>query len=142
LVIERLGDSECPAIVARRIHTASGHQGHGANLPAAVLSRAGLPLLRVLTDRGTEYCGVPDRHPYESYLAIEDIDHTGKKTKRPLAQEKLIPTGIERVRTGRFRNADDRIESWQIHTNRQSNLPIPQSLNHSTILNRQSSITQ
>src|SRR6478609_674465 len=24
----------------------------------------GIPLQRVLTDRGTEYCGVPDRHPY------------------------------------------------------------------------------
>jgi hypothetical protein len=33
-------------------------------------------LLRVLTDRGAEYCGNPERHEYELYLAIEDIDHT------------------------------------------------------------------
>ena len=40
-------------------------------------------LLRVLTDRGTEYCGNPERHQYELYLAIEDIDHSRTKTKSP-----------------------------------------------------------
>jgi transposase InsO family protein len=39
-------------------------------------------LSRVLTDRGTEYCGT-DRHEYELYLAVEDIDHTRTKTKSP-----------------------------------------------------------
>jgi hypothetical protein len=43
----------------------------------------GIPLLRILTDRGTEYCGAPDRHEYELYLAVEDIDHTRTKTKSP-----------------------------------------------------------
>ena len=42
-----------------------------------------IPLTRVLTDRGTEYCGVPDRHEYELYLAVEDIDHTRTKTRSP-----------------------------------------------------------
>ena len=42
-----------------------------------------IPLLRVLTDRGTEYCGKPDQHDYQLYLAIEDIDHTKTKTKSP-----------------------------------------------------------
>jgi len=42
-----------------------------------------VPLLRILTDRGTEYCGTPDRHPYELYLAVEDIEHTRTKTKSP-----------------------------------------------------------
>ena len=32
-------------------------------------------LMRVLTDRGSEYCGNPERHEYKLYLAIEDIDH-------------------------------------------------------------------
>jgi transposase InsO family protein len=40
-------------------------------------------LSRVLTDRGTEYCGNPERHEYELYLAVEDIDHTRTKTKNP-----------------------------------------------------------
>ena len=37
----------------------------------------------MLTDRGTEYCGNPDHHEYELYLAVEDIDHTRTKTKSP-----------------------------------------------------------
>ncbi|WP_293925627.1 IS481 family transposase [Sphingobacterium sp. UBA6320] len=40
-----------------------------------------LRLLRILTDRGTEYCGVRDQHEYQLYLAIEDIDHTKTKAK-------------------------------------------------------------
>jgi transposase InsO family protein len=40
-------------------------------------------LSRVLTDRGTEYCGNPERHEYELYLAVENIDHTRTKTKSP-----------------------------------------------------------
>ena len=43
----------------------------------------GVQLCRVLTDRGTEYCGTHDRHEYELYLAVEDIDHTRTKTKSP-----------------------------------------------------------
>jgi transposase InsO family protein len=43
----------------------------------------GIPLSRVLTDRGTEYCGAPDRHPYELYLAVENIDHTRTKARSP-----------------------------------------------------------
>jgi len=43
----------------------------------------GVDLLRVLTDRGTEYCGNPERHEYELYLAVEDIDHSRTKTKSP-----------------------------------------------------------
>jgi len=40
-------------------------------------------VLRVLTDRGTEYCGNPERHEYELYLAVEDIDHSRTKSKSP-----------------------------------------------------------
>ena len=42
-----------------------------------------VPLSRILTDRGTEYCGSPDSHEYELYLAIENIDHTRTKVKSP-----------------------------------------------------------
>lgn len=42
-----------------------------------------LPLLRILTDRGTEYCGRPEQHDYQLYLAINDIDHTRTKAKSP-----------------------------------------------------------
>jgi transposase InsO family protein len=38
---------------------------------------------RILTDRGSEYCGAHDRHPYELYLAVNDIEHTRTRIKRP-----------------------------------------------------------
>jgi transposase InsO family protein len=43
----------------------------------------GAPLLRILTDRGTEYCGKHDHHEYELYLAIEDIEHSKTRAKSP-----------------------------------------------------------
>jgi transposase InsO family protein len=43
----------------------------------------GIPLLRILTDRGTEYTGNVENHAYQLYLAIEDIDHTKTKAKSP-----------------------------------------------------------
>ena len=43
----------------------------------------GVPLLRVLTDRGSEFCDDVSRHPYELYLQLEDITHTRTKTKHP-----------------------------------------------------------
>ena len=42
-----------------------------------------IPLCRVLTDRGTEYCGNPERHEYELYIAVSAIDHTRTKVKSP-----------------------------------------------------------
>ena len=43
----------------------------------------GIKLLRILTDRGTEFCGRRDHHEYELYLAVEDIDHTQTKARHP-----------------------------------------------------------
>ena len=43
----------------------------------------GVKLCRVLTDRGTEFCGSSQAHEYELYLAVEDIDHSRTKTKSP-----------------------------------------------------------
>jgi len=42
-----------------------------------------LPMLRILTDRGTEYCGCAERHDYELYLAVNDIEHTKTKAASP-----------------------------------------------------------
>ena len=43
----------------------------------------GIRLLRILTDRGTEYCGKIEKHPFQLYLDLEDIDHTRTKAKSP-----------------------------------------------------------
>jgi len=42
-----------------------------------------LPMLRILTDRGTEYCGKAEQHDYQLYLAINNIDHTKTKARSP-----------------------------------------------------------
>jgi transposase InsO family protein len=42
-----------------------------------------LPLLRILTDRGTEYCGRVESHDYQLYLAINDIEHTKTRVRSP-----------------------------------------------------------
>lgn len=43
----------------------------------------GIPVLRILTDRGTEYCGVPEKHPYEVFLQYHEIEHTKIRARRP-----------------------------------------------------------
>ena len=43
----------------------------------------GIDLMRILTDRGTEYCGRPEQHDYQLYLAINDIEHTKTKARHP-----------------------------------------------------------
>ena len=42
-----------------------------------------IPLLRVLTDRGTEFNGRPENHEYELYLQIEGVDHSKTKVRHP-----------------------------------------------------------
>lgn len=42
-----------------------------------------VPLLRILTDRGTEYCGKPENHAYQLYLGIENVDHSKTKANSP-----------------------------------------------------------
>lgn len=53
------------------------------------VSRAGkaMGLIRILTDRGTEYCGRPEAHDYQLYLALNEIEHTERRcvTLRPTA---------------------------------------------------------
>ena len=48
-----------------------------------------MKLCRVLTDRGTEYCGNPEHHEYKLYLAVEDVDHSRTKTKSPQTTDEV-----------------------------------------------------
>ncbi len=43
----------------------------------------GMGMIRILTDRGTEYCGKPETHDYQLYLALNDIEHTKTKVRHP-----------------------------------------------------------
>jgi transposase InsO family protein len=43
----------------------------------------GMGIIRMLTDRGTEYCGKAESHDYQLYLALNDIEHTKTKAMHP-----------------------------------------------------------
>jgi transposase InsO family protein len=47
------------------------------------LAEQEMGLIRVLTDRGTEYCGRPEAHDCQLYLALNDIEHTKTKVRHP-----------------------------------------------------------
>jgi transposase InsO family protein len=49
----------------------------------AFFEEHGVPLLRILTDRGSEYCGNREHHEFELYLDVENIEHTRTKAKSP-----------------------------------------------------------
>jgi transposase InsO family protein len=48
-----------------------------------VFAEQGMSEIRILTDRGTEYCGKPETHDYQLYLALNDIEHTKTKAFHP-----------------------------------------------------------
>ncbi len=66
----------------------------------------GIPLSRMLTDRGTAFCG-SDSHEYELYLAVEAIDHTRTKAKSPQTNgicERFHRTVLDEFYRVAFRN--------------------------------------
>lgn len=66
----------------------------------------GMRLLRVLTDHGTEYCGVNNAHPYELYLHLNDIEHSKIKVRSPRSNgitEKLNQTILNEFYNVAFR---------------------------------------
>ena len=48
-----------------------------------VYDAAGTRIETVLSDNGREFCGRPDRHPYELFLQLEGIEHRTTRVKRP-----------------------------------------------------------
>ena len=40
-------------------------------------------IIRILTDKGTEYCGKLETHDYQLYLSINDREHTKTKARHP-----------------------------------------------------------
>lgn len=43
----------------------------------------GMNVIRMLTDRGTEFCGKVEQHDYELYLVLNEIEHTKTKARHP-----------------------------------------------------------
>jgi transposase InsO family protein len=87
-----------------------------------------IPLNRVLRDRGTEYCGAPDRHEYERYLAVENIDDTRTKARHPQTNgicERFHKTMLNEFYRVAFRKTiyrtlkDCRLDAWIDEYNQQ-----------------------
>lgn len=65
-----------------------------------------MTVLRMLTDRGTEYCGMREGHPYQLFLHLNDIEHSRTKVRHPQtngATEKLNQTIQEEFYVVAFR---------------------------------------
>ncbi len=87
-----------------------------------------LPVLRIMTDRGTEYCGRADKHDYQLFLAINDIDHTKTKVKSPQTngiRERFHKTVLQEFYQVAFRKRlydsvdalQDDLDQWLHHYN-------------------------
>jgi transposase InsO family protein len=46
-----------------------------------------VPILSILTDRGTEYCGARQHHEFELYTTLENKEHTKTKARHPQTNE-------------------------------------------------------
>ena len=73
-----------------------------------------VPLSRILTDRGTEYCGSLDHHEYELYLAIENIDHPRTEGKSP--QTNGIVERLHKTRLNEFYRLTVRMKIYPVLT--------------------------
>jgi len=77
-----------------------------------------LPMLRILTDRGTEYCGKAEHHDYQLYLALNDIEHRKIKAQSPQTNgicERFHKTILQEFYQVRFRKKlYETIEALQI----------------------------
>lgn len=48
-----------------------------------VFEEHGIRIRTILSDNGREFCGRPDRHPYELFLQLEGIEHRTTRVRRP-----------------------------------------------------------
>src|SRR5450432_2099023 len=89
-----------------------------------------IPLLRILTDRGTEYKGKPEHHEYELYLQIEGIDHSKTKVRHPQSNgicERLHRTMQDEFYAVTFRRKlyqtlealQTDLDEWMLHYNQE-----------------------
>ena len=88
----------------------------------------GISLLRILTDRGSEYCGNREHHEYALYLDLEAIDHTRTKTKSPQTngicerfhqtiQNEFYATAFRRKLYTSIEQLQQDVDEWLLHYN-------------------------
>lgn len=90
----------------------------------------GVKLLRILTDRGTEYCGRAEHHEFELYLNIEDIDHTKTQASSPQTngicerfhrtmQDEFYATAFRKKVYNSIEELQKDVDQWLLYYNRQ-----------------------
>ena len=90
----------------------------------------GIRLLRILTDRGTEYCGRAEHHEYELYLNIEDIDHPKMQAYSPQTngicerfhktiQDEFYATAFRKKVYNSIEELQKDLDQWLIYYNQQ-----------------------
>lgn len=90
----------------------------------------GVKLLRILTDRGTEYCGRAEHHEFELYLNIEDIDHTKTQASSPQTngicerfhktiQDEFYATAFRKKVYNSIEELQKDLDQWLIYYNQQ-----------------------
>ena len=90
----------------------------------------GVPLLRILTDRGSEYCGNREHHEYALYLDLEGIEHTRTKTKSPQTngicerfhqtiQNEFYASAFRRTLYDSIEQLQTDVDQWVSHYNQQ-----------------------
>jgi len=67
------------------VHQQSAGYGgtHAQRVRAPLFRGARHAVITVLSDNGREFCGRPDRHPYELFLQLEGIEHRTTRVRRP-----------------------------------------------------------
>jgi transposase InsO family protein len=81
----------------------------------------------LLTDNGREFCG-KDTHPYEIYLALNDIEHRRTKVRKPQTNgfvERINKTVLEEFFRIAFRTKlyesvrvlQEDLDQWLVHYN-------------------------
>jgi transposase InsO family protein len=87
-----------------------------------------IPVLRMLTGRGTEFNGRPENHEYELYLQLENIDHSKTKVRHPQSNgicERLHRTMQDEFYAVTFRRKlyqdlealQSDLDEWMLHYN-------------------------
>ena len=87
-----------------------------------------IPLLRVLTDRGTEYKGKPEHHEYELYLQIEGIEHSKTQVRHPQSngicerlhrtiQEEFYAVAFRKKLYNKMEDMQHDLDEWMRHYN-------------------------
>lgn len=89
-----------------------------------------IPILRMLTDRGSEFNGRPENHEYELYLQVEGIEHSRTKVRHPQSngicerlhrtmQDEFYAVAFRRKLYGDLATLQADLDIWMLHYNEQ-----------------------